>query len=343
MTELPATVEISDFSRLPEEPLVSVVMLAYRQEKFIVEAIEGVVRQQCSFPIELIIGEDCSPDCTRDIVFDYQRRYPHLIRVLTADRNVGMHANAHRCSVAMRGRLVAYCEGDDFWHHPSKLQMQVEMMSDPQIVCCHTDFDRMTRFRTHRAVHKNQARRWLAQGDAYVTLLHEWSVMTATILVRREVCEQFGTTRFANPNWPFGDWNFLLYASLLGKFAYIDVSTTTFRKVRGSAGNSSNLAHLKMKVAQEECLDLFLSEYPVDPATDHEVRAMVKQKIYRAAFLAERPDLMQLQYDWLTDHGLSPGRISHLVKMWAVAAKFPARAIGKVMNFVNFHFSAIPS
>jgi glycosyltransferase involved in cell wall biosynthesis len=343
MSDLSLTKELSDHSKLPGAPRVSVIMLAYRHEKFIADAIEGVVAQQCDFPFELIIGEDCSPDRTRDIVLEYQRRYPHLIRVLMAERNVGMHANAGRCFAATRGPFLANCEGDDFWHHPRKLQMQMDVMSSGDVVCCHTDFDRQTRFGTRRAVHRVRSSPWLAQGNAYVALLHEWSVMTATAMYRRDVCERFGRTHFASPDWPFSDWNFLLYASQHGNFSYIDVSTTTFRKVLGSAGNSSNLAHLKMKLAAEECMDLFLAEYPVDPATELEVRALAKKKVYRAAFLAERRDLMELEYEWLRQNGCSPSRLSHLLRLTAVATKFPARAIGAVMNFVNFRFSAIPS
>ena len=125
MTDASGTTEISDTAKLLEAPVVSVMMLAYRHEKFVAQAIESVVGQQCSFPFELIIGEDCSPDGTREIVLDYQRRYPHLIRVLISDRNVGMQANAGRCSIASRGRYGAACEGDDYWCDPTKLARQI--------------------------------------------------------------------------------------------------------------------------------------------------------------------------------------------------------------------------
>jgi glycosyltransferase involved in cell wall biosynthesis len=131
------TTEISDRTRLPEAPLVSVTMLAYRHEQFIAQAIESVVGQQCDFPFELIIGEDCSPDRTREIVLDYQRRYPHLIRVLISDRNVGMQANAARCGAASRGKYGAACEGDDYWCDTTKLARQValfEQQSDCVLV-----------------------------------------------------------------------------------------------------------------------------------------------------------------------------------------------------------------
>src|SRR5574337_297251 len=215
------TIEISDPAQLPTEPLVSVYMLAYRHERFIAEAIEGVIAQECDFPIELIIGEDCSPDRTREIVLKYQRSYPHLIRVLTSERNVGALSNARRCQLGTRGRIIAICEGDDYWHHPYKLQKQADLMlSSPDMVVCHTDYDRLTRVRRRRNQHRTHPPRWLAQGDAYVALLHDWSVRTATSMYRREGFDKFIGTEFDNPLWPFGDINRLLFASLLGTFGY---------------------------------------------------------------------------------------------------------------------------
>jgi glycosyltransferase involved in cell wall biosynthesis len=60
------------------KPIVSVIMITYNHEKYISEAIEGVLMQITDFPIELIIGEDCSTDSTRKIVIKYAGKYPIL-------------------------------------------------------------------------------------------------------------------------------------------------------------------------------------------------------------------------------------------------------------------------
>ena len=46
---------------------VSVLMLTYNHEKYIVDAIESVIKQQTDFPFELVIGEDRSTDSTAEI------------------------------------------------------------------------------------------------------------------------------------------------------------------------------------------------------------------------------------------------------------------------------------
>lgn len=330
------TIEISDKERLPAHPVVSVYMLAYRHEWCIAEAIEGVIAQQCDFPVELIIGEDCSPDNTRAIALDYQRRYPGLIRVLTSEGNVGAHANARRCQIAARGDFVAICEGDDFWHHPRKLQMQVDLMlANPDMTFCHTDYDHKTRFRTRYSKHKNAPTPWLAKGDAYLSLLHDWSVITATTMCRRDVLEQFRDSKFDNPEWPFGDLNRSLFASLKGRVGYIDISTATYRKVAGSSSNAGLKNTLKMKVAAEECINMFLDDYPVGKGDQRKIVERAKLDVYRAAFFADREDVMKDCFHWLKANGFSPDPVRHKLLIMSMRLKIPAYFLRAMKTFVE--------
>ena len=122
--------EASDPCRLVKEPLVSVMMSTFNHEKYLGQAIESVLDQQRTFPIELIIAEDCSSDETRKIAFAYQKRAPESIRVLYSERNVGMHANGRRARFAARGKYGAWCEGDDFWHRQDKLSLQIPVLEE---------------------------------------------------------------------------------------------------------------------------------------------------------------------------------------------------------------------
>lgn len=136
MIAIPA-VEISDLSQISTAPLVSVVVITYNHEAYIEQTIEGILAQQCDFPIELIIGEDKSKDRTLDICLDYQKTYPYLIRVVTWHENVGANANFLRVWGRTRGKYVAICEGDDYWIDPAKLTKQVALMEQfPETSLC---------------------------------------------------------------------------------------------------------------------------------------------------------------------------------------------------------------
>ena len=55
---------------LKKNVTVSVIMITYKHENYIKEAIEGVLKQKCDFDVELIVANDCSPDKTGAAVLD---------------------------------------------------------------------------------------------------------------------------------------------------------------------------------------------------------------------------------------------------------------------------------
>ena len=61
--------------------MISVLMPTYNHEKYISEAITSFIKQKTSFPVELIINDDCSTDNTYKIALKFQSKYPDKIKV----------------------------------------------------------------------------------------------------------------------------------------------------------------------------------------------------------------------------------------------------------------------
>jgi len=227
MTEQCDYHETSDAAVLAIRPLVSVHMLAYRHEPFIAAAIQSIADQKTDFPIELIIGEDCSPDRTLEIALDYQRRYPALIRVLSSEANVGMHANADRCLGASRGNYIAICEGDDYWCDPTKLARQMTVFRDnPECALVYhaaayidSETGRQTQTSRQSLFSRILSTEEIILGDGGL-------IPTASILLRREIALNL-------PVWhhqaPVGDYPLALWAALRGKIAYLDRIMSVYR------------------------------------------------------------------------------------------------------------------
>lgn len=110
------------------EPTVSICMSTHRHERYVTQAIEGVMMQQTSFPIQLVIGEDLSDDSTRLVCEELAERYSPHIKLLPSDKNYGQNHNLSRIIYACTGKYIAMCEGDDYWIDPAKLQKQVEFL-----------------------------------------------------------------------------------------------------------------------------------------------------------------------------------------------------------------------
>lgn len=109
-------------------PLVSILSLTYNHEKYIARALDSWLNQQTNFDYEIVLGEDCSTDSTRAIIETYRRKNPEQIRLITSDKNIGPQPNFMRTLKACRGKYIAFCEGDDYWTDPNKLQYQVDFL-----------------------------------------------------------------------------------------------------------------------------------------------------------------------------------------------------------------------
>lgn len=120
-------------------PVVSVVMITYGHEKFIREAIEGVLKQETEFQIELIVADDHSPDSTRKVVENILNVHPqgHLVNYTRHGQNKGMMPNFIWALKQATGKYIALCEGDDYWTSSHKLQTQFNYMeSHPNCAFC---------------------------------------------------------------------------------------------------------------------------------------------------------------------------------------------------------------
>jgi glycosyltransferase involved in cell wall biosynthesis len=130
------------------QPKVSVSLLAYNHGSFIAQALDSILSQQVNFDYEIVIGEDCSQDNTREIVLSYQKNNPDKIRIFLSkkplnDRKSG-RLNLVRNLKACRGEYVALLDGDDYWSSPFKLQKQVDFLdSHPKYAICFHDAIRM--------------------------------------------------------------------------------------------------------------------------------------------------------------------------------------------------------
>jgi len=249
----PETIEVADHARLPAAPLVSVLMVAYKHEAYIAEAIEGVLAQRAPFPFEILIGEDCGGDRTLEIALEYQARHPGLIRVVYARENIGGDENLGRITDLARGKYIAYCDGDDYWCDPLKLARQVEIAeADERIAAVHTDWVRARRTESGwtlqpRSEHAGVARDTL-EGDLFGVFYFPGILRACTLMYRREILEAFRTSTLALKRYRFGDTVMAAFITSRWRVGYVDAVTAVYRESPGSAlrsGARSKLAFLR--------------------------------------------------------------------------------------------------
>lgn len=216
---------------------VSVIMVTYRHEEFIAQAIEGILMQKCTFPVELIIANDHSPDNTGAIVQGYIDNHPNggMIRYLYREQNIGMMPNFISALEQVSGIYIALCEGDDYWTDPYKLQKQVDFLEqNPNYALCF--HNAMESYEGIDQPYTKVLHGQLIQ-DTFETedVLQKWLIATASVVYRRY-------DDFILPYWfshcSSGDIALALLLSLKGKFKYMNEVMSVYRKHPGGISNT---------------------------------------------------------------------------------------------------------
>lgn len=107
--------------------MISVIVCTYNQEKYIAEAIESALIQQCDEPYEILIGDDCSQDDTRAVVQRYYEQHLDKIRLVYPEHNLGATGNTLNLINAAKGEYLVFLDGDDVWISSAILQKQVDV------------------------------------------------------------------------------------------------------------------------------------------------------------------------------------------------------------------------
>lgn len=225
---------------LLHSPLVSVLMTTFNHERFIAQALDGILMQEVEFPYEVVIGEDKSTDRTREIVCEYQRMHPDKIRLRLSKENLYSQGLKPGWGVlhACRGKYIAMCEGDDYWTDPQKLQKQVAVLkNDPGLSFCFHNVevinDTISEWGAESFFPVDGRKALFARPPDRIgvsDILEGNFIPTASVLVRSGVALPI-------PRWigslPAGDWGHFIHWLQQGAGAYLDELMGVYRIHKG--------------------------------------------------------------------------------------------------------------
>ena len=205
---------------------VSVLMITYNHEKFIEEALFGVLQQHVDFDIEFIIANDCSTDNTHKLITKHitdNNNKRITINYVNHPKNIGMMSNFSFALNQCKGKYIALCEGDDYWTDPLKLQKQVNFLEINQDfnICYHKALvfnQESLEFEDSKSI--NEINKVTLVGDlANGNFMH-----TPTVIIRNN---------FELPRWftecAFGDWVIYMLSVGTSKIMRIDETMAVYR------------------------------------------------------------------------------------------------------------------
>ena len=217
--------------RNSQQSLVTVWCLTYNQKDYIKDALDGFVMQQTNFPFEVIVHDDASTDGTTDIIQEYAKNYPDIIKPMIEVDNQWQRGGLKHIIHIMneqhrRSRYLAFCEGDDYWTDSLKLQRQVDFLNS------HSDYSMC--FHSAKKKYETDTIAWIdcenIQNQDYdpTDIFINWTVATASIVCRKEAMDFYATLKHPEKIQNY-DIFIILSCAMVGKLRGMHEQMSVYR------------------------------------------------------------------------------------------------------------------
>lgn len=272
---------------------VSVICLAYNHEAYIRQALEGFAMQRTNFAFQVLVHDDASTDRTAEIIREYEKRYPDLIRPIYQNENQysqGVNIGEVFLSQRIRGKYIALCEGDDYWVSPYKLQKEYDALeAHPEVdICAHSSWVLYPDGRKEESVVSDvdvllSAGQIISGGGNFVK--------TNTIMYRLDLDQRIPEFR---KNWD-GDYTLKIHGSLRGGMYYLHDLMSVYRAY--SSGSWSERMESRPEDKIKHCRDILKMCDCLDNDTAHRYRDDIAhiQSIYKRNLALLERDFSQIK------------------------------------------------
>lgn len=242
---------VSDFFDKSNEPLISVFCLTYNQEKYIRDALDSFLSQLVDFNVEIVVHDDASTDSTPDILKEYAKKYPNVVKVFFEKENqysrVGDTIEIERMHIKnAHGKYIASCEGDDYWIDPYKLYLQAYALENNQNCnfCIHRVNINDLRTGDNTAVLPSiKLSSSIIESEKFIDLVNsDYPFQTSCYFMRKHMYEQFlDEYPLYAQTMPTSDEAVMYYFGNAGDVFFVDRVMSCWRKFTENSWNETNL------------------------------------------------------------------------------------------------------
>ena len=259
--------------------MISVILCTYNQEKYIAEAIESALMQQCDESFEILIGDDCSQDGTRDVIKSYYEKYPEMIRLVYPKHNLGATGNTLNLVRVSKGEYLAFLDGDDAWLSADILQKQVDIFRKEDNI----------------GMVVAAAKIWNEQKQQYIGILgdvnceslakmirYDSDVAAPTIAVRKELFEKcVNDSKWYIKEDYFFDTIWAYWFAFYSQIHYIPEELAKYRVLRNSECHSDDPNKLREYAKRYYAIKTrFILEHNLDVSISYDVLLNEWDKAY---------------------------------------------------------------
>ncbi len=267
-------------------PLVCTKTMTFNHESYIRECIEGILSQKTTFPVRVYIHDDASTDKTAAIVREYQEKYPKLI--FAYYQSINSYSNplkkemrAEFLGWTKSATYVAWCEGDDYWSDPLKLQLQVDFMeSDPETsVCVHAStVVKSSTGNIVRRIRPSTTSRYFTTDEV---IAGGGGLFATNSMLYKNPAALLQPPFFAKSK--VYDYPLMIYLSKIGKVYYMDKYLSVYRTgIRGSWTSTTYSGNIQLMLNQKDNSIQLLQE--VDTFYERKHTHIIQKEIRKIEF-----------------------------------------------------------
>jgi glycosyltransferase involved in cell wall biosynthesis len=230
-------------------------MITYNHEPYIKKAICSVLSQICSCSFELVIGEDCSTDGTKNVCEIYSQQNPQ-VELLVTTENLGIVNNFIRTLKKCRGKYIAICEGDDFWTDPYKLQKQVDFLeanSDYGLIYSDIQMSDENGVTINSTPFYESMKTRYSEGEVFWELLSGNFINSLTVCLRKEYID--GYIAQHPYEWFMYDYRLWLHVAQRTKIKFMNEKTACYRIHSQGISQSNGFFHKRSPLSQLSALN----------------------------------------------------------------------------------------
>ena len=277
-----------------QDIMISVICITYNHEKYIRKCLDGFIMQETDFPYEVLVHDDASTDNTASIVREYEILYPDIIKPIFQTENQYSKGKSITRDIVFpkcRGKYIAFCEGDDYWTDPYKLQKQVaalETHADCFMCVCKVervseDESEIVGYCPSFPLHEG-----VIESERFINIIFKgYAFQTSSYVFCEALFKKYAenTPNFAK-SCPVGDLAYLLYFGHTGNVYYCNETMSCNRM--GSIGSWTERIWSDENNKKKHRLGIIETFKKYDVYTKRKYHKLCVQKLYyENYFLAE--------------------------------------------------------
>ncbi len=244
-------------------PIISIICNTYNQEKYIQDCLNSLIMQQTSVQYEILVHDDASTDKTSEIIQDYTKKYPEIMKPIIQKENQYSRGGKITTNIQLpraKGKYIAFCEGDDYWTDVNKLQIQYDFMEkNPEYSgCCHA-YDMVKKDKT-----LIQNKKLLSSdGPVPMSCLIGNQLEAphfATMFLRRDLLANFGSEFLGKR---YNDMVIRLYCAAQAPLYYLNYNMSAYRRFTEGSWTLREGMNSKKLAEDQKNIITFLKKYDV--------------------------------------------------------------------------------